>query len=53
MAQPRTRPPVTIVLSPDELDLLDAQAEARGLPRSRMVAQLVREEAYRVARRER
>lgn len=50
--QGRLRPPVTIVLSPEELAMLDAQAEARGLPRSRYVAQLAREEDRRLARRE-
>lgn len=48
----RTRPQVIMTLAPEEIALLDAQAEARGMTRSRWVAELSREEAKRAAKRE-
>jgi len=48
----RRRPHVMLTLSPDELLDLDEVAETRGLPRSRTVAALAREELRRQARRD-
>jgi hypothetical protein len=39
----RTRPPVTITLSPEALGYLDAIARGRGLSRSATVEQLIRD----------
>lgn len=50
--QPRHKPRVSIVLTPEEREAGEALAEARGVKLSALLGMLIREEAKRVARRE-